>query len=47
MAKSKTTKQPFAIRVTNEGCDDLEVWKLYHVLPDEAASKDEFSPRRG
>lgn len=27
-------KTEFAICVANEGYDDLEVWKLYRVLPD-------------
>jgi hypothetical protein len=27
----------FAICVSNEGYDDLEVWKLYQVLPDAKA----------
>ena len=30
-------KIKFAICVANEGCDDLEVWKLYRVLPDPKA----------
>ena len=28
----------FAICVANEGYDDLEVWKLYQVLPDAKAA---------
>ena len=28
----------FAICVTNEGYDDLEVWKVYQVLPDAKAA---------
>ena len=27
-------KQEFAICVANDGYDDLEVWKVYQVLPD-------------
>jgi hypothetical protein len=38
----KTTKPHFAICVSREGCDDLEVWKLYRVLPDDAAARDDF-----
>jgi len=30
----------FAICIANQGCDDLEVWKLYRVLPDAAAAKE-------
>ncbi len=28
----------FAICVANQGCDDLEVWKVYRVLPDRKAA---------
>jgi len=31
-------KTRFAICVANEGYDDLEVWKLYRVLPDPKAA---------
>jgi len=30
-------KQEFAICLANEGFDDLEVWKVYRVLPDSKA----------
>ena len=34
------TEQPeFAICVTNEGYDDLEVWKVYQLLPDPQAAE--------
>jgi len=35
-----TSKRPvaFAICVANEGCDDLEVWKVYQVLTDPKAA---------
>ena len=33
MAK-KPSRPAFAVCVANEGCDDLQVWKLYRVLPD-------------
>ena len=32
-------KIEFVICVANEGCDDLEVWKLYRVLPDAKAEQ--------
>lgn len=32
----------FVICVNNEGCDDLNVRKLYEVLPDESAAKDDY-----
>ncbi len=38
----KTRRQRFAICVSNAGCDDLEVWKLYRVLPDAAAAQENF-----
>jgi hypothetical protein len=38
----KTTKPRFAFCVSNQGCDDLEVWKLYRVLPDDAAAREDF-----
>jgi hypothetical protein len=39
---AKKTKTRFAICISNEGCDDLEVWKLYRVLPDKEAAKEDF-----
>jgi len=41
MAK-KTTKNRFAICIANQGCDDLEVWKLYRVLHDREAEKENY-----
>lgn len=32
----------FVICIQNEGCDDLEVRKLYRVLPDESAKRSGF-----
>ena len=33
------TKQPeFAICIASEGYEDLEVWKMYRILPDEKAA---------
>jgi len=37
-----STRNRFAICISNEGCDDLEIWKLYRVLPDKAAAKDDY-----
>ena len=28
--------------IKNEGCEDLEVRKIYQVLPDEAAAEDDY-----
>ena len=32
----------FVLCIDNEGCDDLEVRKIYEVLPDENALKDDY-----
>lgn len=36
------TKTRFAVCILADGCDDLEVWKLYRVLPDKKAAKEDF-----
>ena len=33
-----TSKKQFAMCVASEGYDDLEVWKVYQVLPDTKAA---------
>jgi hypothetical protein len=38
----KTTKKRFAICVSIEGSDDLEIWKLYRILPDAKAASVDF-----
>ena len=32
----------FAVCVANDGCDDLQIWKLYKVLPDKSAEADDY-----
>ena len=32
----------FAICIVNDGCDDLELWKLYRVLPDAKAAQEDY-----
>lgn len=32
----------FVLCIRNEGCEDLEIRKIYEVLPDENAAKDEY-----
>ncbi len=32
----------FVLCFKNEGCDDLKIRKIYEVLPDENAAKDEY-----
>lgn len=40
--KSKKTDARFVVCVRNEDCEDLEVRKIYQVLPDEAATEDGY-----
>ena len=35
-------KPQFMLCVRNTGCDDLQLRKLYQVLPDASAAKDEY-----
>jgi hypothetical protein len=40
---TKNVSNPtFAVCISNEGCDDVEVGKLYRVLPDDAAAREQF-----
>jgi hypothetical protein len=41
MAK-KRKKPQFAICISNEGCDDLEVRKVYRVLADDEAARESY-----
>jgi len=36
------TVRRFAICISNESCEDLKCRKIYEVLPDEAAAKDDL-----
>ena len=36
------TDQKFAICVRNEECEDLELRKVYQILPDERAARDGY-----
>ena len=40
--KQRNMESQFVICVRNEGCDDLELRKVYEVLPDAAAAKDGY-----
>lgn len=40
--KSTEAGKAFVLCIRNEGADDLELRKLYQVLPDESATKDGF-----
>ncbi len=40
---TKTRKQPqFVLCIRNDGCEDLELRKLYQVLPDSTAKKEGY-----
>ncbi len=40
--KRKHTGSRFVICIYNEDCEDLELRKLYQVLPDESAATDNY-----
>jgi hypothetical protein len=39
---NSSDRAQFAVCVLSEGCDDLEVWKLYRVLTDETAASEDY-----
>ena len=38
----KIEKPEFVICIDNQNADDLEVWKVYQILPDEPAAQDNY-----
>ena len=38
--KGKITEPSFVVCISNDDCEDLEIRKLYRVLPDDAAAAD-------
>jgi hypothetical protein len=40
--KRKKVELQFVVCVRNEDCEDLELRKIYQVLPDEAAAEDSY-----
>ena len=38
--KGQTTESRFVVCVQNEACEDLELRKIYQVLPDASAAED-------
>ncbi len=40
--KRRKSQAEFFLCIKNEGCDDLEVRKVYQVLPDQAAAQDGY-----
>lgn len=40
--KRKKQEPQFVVCVRNEDCEDLELRKIYRVMPDEAAAEDSY-----
>ena len=40
--KQRKKEIQFVICIQNEGCEDLELGKVYRVLPDESAAKEDY-----
>jgi hypothetical protein len=40
--KRRKPRATFVLCIRNEGCDDLEIRKVYQVLPDQAATQDGY-----
>ncbi|MEL6469655.1 MAG: hypothetical protein AAFQ74_08005 [Cyanobacteria bacterium J06623_4] len=40
--KHSSEKRRFAICVSNENCDDLQILKIYQVLPDPGAAEESY-----
>ena len=40
--KRRKAETQFVVCVRNEDCEDLELRKIYRVLPDEAAAEDNY-----
>jgi len=40
--KRKKSEPQFVVCVRNEDCEDLELRKIYRVLPDKAAAEDNY-----
>jgi hypothetical protein len=38
----KAQDRQFVLCINNNGCEDLEIRKIYEVLPDESAAKDDY-----
>jgi hypothetical protein len=39
---TKQQEQKFALCLKNDNCEDLEVRKIYRIIPDEGASRDGY-----
>ena len=40
--RRKKTETQFVVCVRNEHCEDLDLRKIYRILPDEAAAEDDY-----
>ncbi len=40
--RRKKSQPEFVLCVCNEGCDDLEIRKVYQLLPDQAAAQEGY-----
>ncbi len=40
--KNNNSKIQFVVCIKNDGCEDLELRKIYEVLPDEKAAEDDY-----
>lgn len=40
--EAKKPQAEFVLCIQNEGCDDLEIRKVYQVLPDQTAAQDGY-----
>jgi hypothetical protein len=39
----RTKNRPrFAVCIANDHCDDLQIWKIYRVLPDPDAANEDY-----
>jgi hypothetical protein len=39
----RTKDRPkFAVCIANDGCDDLQIWKIYRVVPDPSAAAEDY-----
>jgi len=38
----KPSRPTFAVCVANQGAEDLQIWKLYRVMPDETAATEKY-----
>ncbi|MEM6449359.1 MAG: hypothetical protein AAF703_03495 [Cyanobacteria bacterium P01_D01_bin.105] len=42
MTMNEQSQPSFAICIANEGCDDLQILKVYQLLPDKQAAEENY-----